>query len=91
MAIGSLLLGLGLPESPLFDSVCSTSSTEGITPCVRAGSVYLCQRSSSAKTTVASRLDRTCVNVYGDACVAAVLDKKMEGSNPKEELFVSAV
>ncbi|CAE7777934.1 SLC1A2, partial [Symbiodinium pilosum] len=34
---------------------------------------------------------RTCVNVYGDACVAAVLDKKMEGSNPKEELFVSAV
>ena len=31
--------------------------------------------------------DRTCVNVYGDACVAAVVDKKMEGRNPKQELF----
>eukprot|EP00437_Effrenium_voratum_P027424 CAMPEP_0181405234 /NCGR_PEP_ID=MMETSP1110-20121109/4656_1 /TAXON_ID=174948 /ORGANISM="Symbiodinium sp., Strain CCMP421" /LENGTH=450 /DNA_ID=CAMNT_0023527619 /DNA_START=42 /DNA_END=1394 /DNA_ORIENTATION=+ len=30
---------------------------------------------------------RTCVNVYGDACVAAVVDKKMEGRNPKQELF----
>ncbi|CAE7023848.1 SLC1A5 [Symbiodinium natans] len=27
---------------------------------------------------------RTCVNVYGDACVAAVVDKKMEGCNPKQ-------